>query len=74
MKIFSFVRDFANLQTTIWSYPIGRRIAAYALVWMGAILFLSSLALCVWSLWVVITGDVISNIFDNPPAEEWDIR
>lgn len=68
------VQEFVALNRRIWTFPIGRRIAAYALVWAGAILFLASLAVCLLAVWVLLTTDAIPNILDNPPAEEWDIR
>lgn len=54
--------------------PILNRIFGYFILFIGAILGLVSLAFCVVMIWSLITIIFDGSLFDNAPAEEWDIR
>lgn len=54
--------------------PLINRIFAYVLFLMASILLIASVAFCAVMAWGAIEALLNGNIFDNEPAQEWDIR
>jgi hypothetical protein len=66
--------DIHKLVAHINKLPILNRVFGYLILLIGAVLGLASLVFCLFMIWSLITTILDGSLFDNAPADEWDIR